>query len=164
MKKSKVFLFVFMLFFLVNISYCQITKKSENTIITLNDSCKLAIEISEFDSTLNKIEKCKILNWEGVCLINGKLVFGTDFEIPSTILEKAYLYFHDQIIKLDVSSMYDPNGLSLIPNKDQFEIRETEGGFFLTGNFSDGAGAYTVIWKIVKDKSLRVFIGGSYNQ
>ena len=159
MKYLKLILFVSIMFFFVDNNYCQEKGIHNSAKLILNDSITLLVKISKFDTTINKIEKCKVLNWEGVCLINGGLVFGTDFEIPKTVLEKIEVNINDIKIELDVSCMYDPNGSSLALNRNQFDIQVTEGGFFLKGNFSDGAGSYSAIWKIVKNKSLRVFIG-----
>jgi len=159
MKIYKFVLYILSTLFIFKTTYCQENQETKNTRLTLNDSCSLIIEISKFDSSLNKIEKCEILNWIGVCLINDKLVFGTDFEIPYTTLNKMEIHCSDRFIELEVSCMFNPNGVSLVPNREQFEIIKAEGGFILIGNFSDGAGTYSAKWKIVANKSVRIFLG-----
>ena len=116
--------------------------------------------VSQFDAHEHAIARCHVYdNWSGVCLIDGKPVFGTDWDLPVTMLDSATLLLGDQAIPLDVSGMYNPWVGE--PLKDAFRVEEVEGGYEVTGNFSDGAGSYRARWWVVDGISIRTLIEGA---
>lgn len=144
-----------MLVFCFLISFGQ---KPNNTPLALNDTISISYKISFFDASEHSVERCEIENWTGICLIDNQQVFGTDWEMPCAKFDYLTLVVNNQEIALNTSSLYNPNNCELLLRKDQFQIVPNEGGYLLLGSFSDGAGFYSVEWKIVKSNSIRTCI------
>lgn len=119
----------------------------------LGDGIALQLTIAPFDAKKHKIKKCQILDWYGVCLIDSRPVFGTDWELPRNQLIKATVKIGTNAINLDVSCMY--NAWFGEPAPQAFVFEKVEGGFLIRGNFSDGAGSYEAEWLIIGDSSVR---------
>ena len=102
---------------------------------------------------------------KGICLIDGAVWFGCDFgfDLPRNQLIKLTLKIKGKEIPLNVSGMYNPRSTGYL-NKEFFKLEEYVGGWILYGGFSDGAGAYTAHWRIVKGKSLRQVISNDERQ
>jgi len=117
-------------------------KSQGTTAVTLRlgEGISLSMTIGTFDPGAHKITKCKILDWEGICLIDGKPVFGTDWELPKNQLICAVFRVGSESIDLDVSCMYNPWFGS--PRAEGFSSSKVEGGYIVRGSFSDGAGSY----------------------
>jgi hypothetical protein len=60
-----------------------------------------------FEPPKHNITKCQIIDRPGVCLIDGKPVFGNDWGLPRNQLVQAELRVGPKTIKPDVSCMYD---------------------------------------------------------
>lgn len=119
--------------------------------IILNSVCE------PFISSQHKYDTCN--NRQVICLIDGKIWFGNDLglELPKNQLTKLSIRINGKDVALDVSGMYNPSLTGKL-TKSQFKL-ETSGDIHtLYGYFSDGAGAYTAHWTIVKNKSLRQII------
>lgn len=117
----------------------------------------LHVRASKFRPEDHKIERFTIwADWQGVGLIDGKQVFGTDWSMPHTQLIAAHVEIGGKTIPLDVSCLFNP--WVDIPSKDQFSCTPVEGGYKIRGGFSDGAGSYSVEWRIVRDHSVRLCI------
>jgi hypothetical protein len=56
-----------------------------------------------------KMTNCRILDWKGVCLVDGKPVLGTDWETPvSQLVEATVVIDGHERVKLDISCMFNP--------------------------------------------------------
>jgi hypothetical protein len=121
--------------------------------IDLGDGILLQMTVAPFDAKKHKIKKCQILDWSGVCLIDSKPVFGTDWELPKNQLIKATLKVGVNSVNLDVSCMYNPWFGK--PDPQAFTLGKAEGGYLIKGSFSDGAGSYEAEWLIIQNSSVR---------
>lgn len=132
----------------------------EKVDLDLDYNIKLSLSSALFDSTHHRIRygspALPFDKWKGIVLIDGKPVFGTDWELPKSILLEAKTVVNGKTITLDVSCMYNP--WMGKPDKKDFSVNKTEGGFLITGKFSDGAGRYKAQWLIVEDVSVRTML------
>jgi len=106
-----------------------------------------------FEKEKHNITSCKILDWSGVCLIDGKPAFGSDWGIPAFQLVHATLKLNEEAIELDVSCMFNPWFTK--PRDIDFSIISVEGGYILHGEFSWGAGSYRAEWLVIGNSSIR---------
>jgi hypothetical protein len=127
--------------------------KSDPYTISLGEGISLQMTVVTFNASKHKIKKCQILDWSGICLIDEKPVFGTDWELPINQLVKATVKIGSNTINLDVSCMYNP--WIGKPDPQAFKIEKVEGGYLVRGSFSDGAGSYKAEWFIIQDRSVR---------
>lgn len=143
-------LFCFFLFGVASAS----EKKLEEASIKLSSNATLKMKSKPFTPTQHKVTTCKILDWTGTCLIDGKPFFGTDWRTPESQLVEATVLIDGRMkVKLDVSNMFNPwTGEA---RKKDFRITEVEGGLLLHGEFSDGAGSYEAEWLVVNGSSVR---------
>jgi hypothetical protein len=123
------------------------------------EKAKLHVFASQFEPRNHNIKKCEILNWTGVCLIDGKPAMGTDWEHPKTKFDKAVFEINGKQAALDVSYMYNPWFSK--PKKEQFTVKKSEGGWTIQGFFSDGAGSYVAEWVIVSGVSIRTILSNN---
>lgn len=93
MKKTSVaaLILFFVISFFASASGQSKSKKTENFTVPLGEGISLSMTVATFDPNAHKITKCKILYWSGICLIDGKPVFGTDWELPKNQLTRAIL-------------------------------------------------------------------------
>jgi hypothetical protein len=112
-----------------------------------------SIKPSEFKSPPN------IIHFDDICIIDNKIIFGTDYELPVTKLSSAYILVDNIKITLDVSCMYDPN-INLLSNKS-FKTAKVGDKLVITGLFSDGAGVFMAQWIINKNSSIRSIISSN---
>src|SRR5207245_193661 len=110
----------------------------------------LELHASKFDESRHKIMK---LRPGGVRLIDEKQFFGTDGGLPRTQLDSAAITIGDSRIVLDVSGMFEPWVTS--PSTRDFKLQRYDGGWVLTGLFSDAAGAYVARWRILSGTAFR---------
>ena len=150
---KKIIILFFTIFVLTSQKSFSIKKECT---INLSKNIKLHLYASTFDSTQHSITRCKVINWWAISLINGKQVFGTDWEMPKMQLDSAKAEINGKVIDLDVSCMYNPWFGEI--QKDFFSCKECEGGILIQGLFSDGAGTYVAQWKIVSNSSIRTII------
>jgi hypothetical protein len=155
MGKTFIFFSFLCICFLTDSSYTYGQSRKYEVVFKKNIS--LYIEISDFDSTKHVISRKMIFDWSAIYKIDNQLIFGTDWGMPFTKLDKMVLKINKYKVKLDVSSMYNP-WIGDTPLQQQFKLTPTEGGYFLKGFFSDGAGAYVAEWKIINDLSVRTSI------
>lgn len=118
----------------------------------------LHLKASAFDAKNHHVSRCKVNDWEGVCLIDGKPIIGTDWDMPKFALESFELEVNGTRVALDVSSLYNP--WFGAPAKEHFSVSPVEGGWVVHGCFSDGAGTYIAEWLVVGGGSLRTLISG----
>jgi len=129
------------------------SKNTNNFTIPLGEGISLSMTVSTFEPSAHKTTKCKILDWEGICLIDDKPVFGTDWELPEKQLTRALVRVAGNSIDLDVSCMFNPWFGK--PRTGDFSIKKVEGGYLIRGSFSDGAGSYEAEWLIIQNASVR---------
>lgn len=123
--------------------------------IKLEKSITLYLKKVTFEKNKHKITYCQLSkDWLAVCLIDGKPVIGTDWEIPKSQLAKATVNINGKTVELDVSCMFDP--WSIQADSAYFWITKVEGGYIVHGGFSDGAGAYEAEWLVIKNSSVRI--------
>ncbi len=124
--------------------------------LTLGDAATLEMTAVPFDPQRHKVTTCQILDWSGVCLIDGHPVFGTDWEVPQSQLMKATLKLGEIRVDLDVSCMFNP--WTTVPRREDFSLQQVEGGHVLRGRFSDGAGSYEVEWLVIENVAVRTLL------
>ncbi len=133
-------------------------KLKRSAVIRLSTDVVLHMQASWFDSTKHSIKYCVVGppkdRWKGVCLIDGRPYFGTDWETPLTVLDKAFVVVGGDTVNLDVSCMFDPWFDSV--DSKFFSLEQVEGGFVVTGHFSDGAGSYEAKWLVSQGASVRM--------
>ncbi len=138
--------------FLVGVA--SASEKPQETTIKLSNNAVLKMKLQPFTPTQHKITTCKVLDWTGTCLIDGKPFFGTDWETPKSQLVEATVVIGGQTkVKLDVSNMFNP-WIGEASKKD-FKISGVEGGLLIHGEFSDGAGSYVAEWLVIDGSSVR---------
>ena len=143
-------------FTLVGQSIAQLNKSK----IELEKGITLIGTIETFIISKHKIDTCETgQDWKAICLIDGKIWFGSDLGLilPKNQLTKLTIKINETEISLDVSGIFNPNFGNVL-GKDQFKLKKNEVGYILNAFFSDGAGTYTTQWNIVKGKSLRTKI------
>jgi hypothetical protein len=123
---------------------------SNSYTISLGDGMSLRMTVLPFEPKKHKITKCQIIDWSGICLIDGKPVFGTDWGLPRNQLVQAELRIGPKTINLDVSCMYN-----VTPTPQDFTLEKVEGGILIRGQFSDGAGSYEAEWFVIENSSVR---------
>jgi hypothetical protein len=118
--------------------------------ISLEEGMSLRMTVVPFEPKKHKITKCQILDWSGICLIDGKPVFGADWGLPRNQAVQAELRIGLKTINLDVSCMYN-----VYPTPQDFTLEKVEGGYLIKGHFSDGAGSYEAEWFVIENTSVR---------
>ena len=128
--------------------------KGDNVTVSLSKNVALKMRSKPFIQKNHKIATCNILDHMGICLVDGKPVFGTDWETPKSQLIGAMVVINGEMpVKLDVSCMYNPWAGQ--PQKKNFAVTTVEGGLVVHGEFSDDAGSYVAEWVIVDGSSVR---------
>jgi len=123
-------------------------------------------KVVPFDSTVRTITRCNVFDWEfqPVCLIDGKPFFGQDLDsaLPRMELASLSVSTDGKEVALDISGMFNPNGYAEL-RSDQFKVVQADGfnAFEIIGLFSDGAGTYVAVWKVMAGGSIRTLISGS---
>lgn len=147
-----------LLFLAVSCSRTHATEFVSTASFELTRGVTLTVRASRFVPSKHSVRKVR-----GHVIIDGHQVLGVDGNIPTTQLEEAYLTIRGRKIVLDTSCLYDP--WHTAPSKENFTAKWWEGEpqkdrevLTVSGSFSDGAGGYTVQWRVVDDTSLRIAI------
>ena len=151
----KYFFTCILLLLISNTNAQKITSKVE-----LEKGVILFATIEKFIPRQHRYDTCTTqFNWKMICLIDGKIWFGTDdgMGLPKYKLKSLTLTINGRKIPLDVTGMYNPSFDGYL-SKRQIELVKDNAGYLLYGFFSDGAGTYTAHWRIVKNKSMRLKI------
>jgi len=145
---------IVLLIILINSAFTAIAydhKSDPNSYtISLREDMSLRMTVVLFEPKKHKITKCQILDWSGICLIDGNPVFGADWGLPRNQLVQAELRIGVITINLDVSCMYN-----VYPAPPDFHFEKVEGGYLIKGHFSDGAGSYEAEWFVIENTSVR---------
>ncbi|QBN19372.1 hypothetical protein [Flavobacterium nackdongense] len=147
--------------FLLFISFISLMKAQINEgEITLSKNVTLEWITEKFNPEKHKIETCETgFGGKFICKIDNEIWLGSDtgMENPRNQLKKLILTINSKSVELDIKNMFNPSfdgGLSM----NQFLLKK-EGVFYrLYGFFSDGAGTYTVHWRILGKSSIREVI------
>ena len=138
----------------------QVNAQINMSTINLGGGITLTSSIEKFDSSRHIFDTCGARTQQpSICLIDGRIWFGSDggMELPRTQLRRLTLTINGTAIALDISGMYNPSGGNTL-KKDRFKIKKEGQIYLLYGFFSDGSGTYTALWKIVKNRSIRLKI------
>jgi hypothetical protein len=93
--------------------------------------------------------------------IDGKPIFGTDGELPKSVLTKATLVLNGVPIALQTSGMYEPwPGAEATEqlNPAFFHLVKAGTAYKLQAVFSDGAGSYGAEWRIAGQSATRTVL------
>lgn len=145
---------------IVLISSFRPRAQSLSSKIELEKNIYLEASIEKFSAGNHKLDTCDTgLGWEMICLIDNKIWFGSDdgLALPKFQLTKLTISIFGIKVPLDVSGMFNPTYTGKLHPK-QFFIEKDQPGYALYGYFSDGAGTYMALWKIVKGRSMRLKI------
>lgn len=149
---------ILLLFLLL--SSLQLFAQKSISKVELANQVFLTAQIENFDKSKHIYDTCDTgLRWKSICLIDKQIWFGSDagMELPRNQLMNLTLFINGEKVVLDVSGLFNPSWENEI-KKDQFTFEKAEVGYNLTGYFSDGAGAYSVNWLIIKGASIRTKI------
>lgn len=146
---------LFLLLIIINLYSYNLCFSKEKK-IELSGDIVIHLRESTIDSNIYLRKDCQISNLSGIYFINNKPIFGTDFEIPISKLDYAYLKICGKRIDLDVSCMYNPALDNL--NINSFRIKKIKDIYIVNGMFSDGAGTYAIQWIINENSSIRSII------
>jgi len=131
--------------------------------IDLDNGITLVGTIEKFDQSKHEYDTCDSgLGWKYICLIDGKIWYGSDagMELPRNQLKSLTIKIDGHEIELETSGMFNVSFGNYFRDK-QFLLKKNGEDYILEGMFSDGAGAYIVQWKIVKGKSERIKISNN---
>lgn len=128
--------------------------------IELDNGITLTGTIETFDKSKHSYDTCDSgSGWRYICLIDDKIWYGNDkgMDLPKNQLTKLTIKIEGKEIQLETTGMFNTNfGNEL---KDgQYHLTRTGEEYLLEAMFADGAGAYIVNWRIVKDRSQRIKI------
>lgn len=151
MKTASITVLLVILIFTAMLAFAGESKSISNSYtILLAEGMSLHMTVAPFKPERHKITKCQIIDWSGICLIDGKPVFGTDWGLPRNQLVQADLKIGSKTVSLDVSCMYN-----VTPTPQDFTLEKVEGGYLIRGRFSDGAGSYEAEWFVIQNSSVR---------
>lgn len=143
----------------VFLMFCLIASSARSQTIDLGNGIRLTGQVAAFDSTKYAITRCKVLNWkpDPICLIDGQPCFGSDldYRMPRNHFRSLRIEINGKQTELEVTGMFNVSW-DLSIHDGQFEIKPCEGGHLLTGHFSDGAGVYVAVWKIMAGGAIRI--------
>ena len=159
--KSKLPLF-YLISFAIITSHAGAADFVGNASYQLAPGVTLTVRSSPFIPSKHSIRKVR-----GHVIIDGRQVMGVDGNIPTVQFDEAYVTIRGRKIALDTSCLYDP--WNTAPSKEEFkenfklewwegEPQKDREVLTIIGTFSDGAGGYTVHWRVVDNTSLRISI------
>ena len=111
-------------------------------------------EFSNFDST-NRIVDKQDGKW--VIAIDGRPVWGTDGDVPNTIVNNIIVKIENKNItihKVFYSDIYEVN--------DRFEVYKNGQTYFVYQWNSDGAGFYEIVWVLDKNGLQQRLVGAIF--
>lgn len=126
---------------------------------TLEKNVSIRWVSEKFIASKHKIETCGDKNDKFICKIDGNLWYGSDqgLELPRNQLMKLEISINGKPVQLEVKSMFNASFDGNL-SKNQFRLQREGSEFRLYSYFSDGAGTYTVHWRILGDRSIRELI------
>lgn len=151
------------IYLLVLLSNFNVLAQDNSGIISFENDIKLHWTIKAFNEKEHQIKICKSdFGAQYICAIDNAIWYGSDIGLdkPKNQLMSLVLEIGKNKIKLDVSSMFNPNFSGKL-SKHQFKIEKEGNQYVLYGFFSDGAGSYTAHWRIIDNLSIREVISNS---
>ncbi len=129
--------------------------------IKSDNDYEFELKATKFNPGKHKITKAK----EGwVCLIDGKIFFGTDGRLPDQEIKSLKVKFKNHYIGLPVSEykdLYEPRFDTNNNFKRIFILKDIKNKYFILLMYgSDAAGSYTVVWIFKNGKYLRRVVYG----
>ena len=130
--------------------------------IKLAKNITLNWTIKRFEKNKHAFEYCENAGNKYLCKIDGRKWYGSDWgmEFPRNELTKLTIQINGRNIKLNTNQMFNPNYCGSLYER-QFKLKKTDNSYMLYGFFSDGAGTYTVYWKIYGKQSKRIKISNN---
>jgi len=163
------------LMILLAIFSLQIRAQVHTEHIIFDDVIRTNMEGYPLDSTRNKIESISLrliqIPFDSVkhnllrnsnnliTLIDNYPVYGTDGEVPFTMLSKAELSLNGKLITLNIQGMYNPD-LNIISDNlnSQFNISKVYNGYVIRGVLPGGGMGYAFEWVIVNGSAFRTIL------
>jgi hypothetical protein len=139
---------------LLLLSNSLVNAQSDRLVIPLNHGAQLTLVREPFDPRSAKVTYGRGI----VSKIDGRVPFGIDGDLPRAILKEASLKIEGRLYKLPITDMFNP-WFTSTGFAEGFSLRREGDEWLLTGDFSDGAGAYGAVWKISKSTCVRTWIG-----
>ena len=147
--------------------HIEYISENENKLTFRDSNISVEIKIREFDKSKHKIKYYK----KNVHLIDEKIFFGTDGNLPKYEYEYINITMNETTYFLPneaTENLYEPNFNHFISNSEYilfvspFYDKENDILYIQSMN-GDGAGGYTVVWKIekgiYKERMVRSFYG-----
>ncbi|MBC3928644.1 hypothetical protein H8K29_10515 [Undibacterium sp. CY21W] len=125
----------------------------------------VAVELVEqaFVKSQFKVEGCN--GQEKKCLINGRIPFGTDLDLPKSYVKSIRVSFQGKTYSLSSDGMYNAWGKR--PLEYPGSVRYFGGKCFdsqncqFRGLFSDAAGSFVAEWRVVNGVPTRTVLTNS---
>jgi len=141
---------------------CIRSVSAADTVATFTLPSGVSIQIVEarFDRAKNPVHGCTGMSHE--CLINGRVPFGCDNDVPATYVKSITASFKGKSYALESSQMFNAWGerpLS-VPGQVRYfggSCRDSESCVF-RGLFADGAGTFVAEWQVVFGVPVRTVI------
>ena len=132
-----------------------VSKSQDTSIVILSKDAKIVSVVKKFQPSKHKMDTCKDeFSNSYICRIDRKAWFGSDRSLahPRSEFVSFYLVLKGKRIQLNTEGMYNPSfSYYLTPNR--FKLVQSGKQYMLYSFFSDGAGTYTVHWRISGGKS-----------
>ena len=151
------------LFALLSASFATAAFADKTTNFTLPSGVVVELVERTFVKSQFKVEGCS--GQEQKCLINGRIPFGSDLDLPKTYVKRIKVSFQDKTYSLNSADMYNAWGSR--PLEYPGSIRYFGGKCFdsrncqFRGVFSDAAGSFVAEWLVVNGVSARTVLTSS---
>lgn len=147
---------------LISILLVVLYSASQETTSTVKiaDGVYVSATTIPFVISEHKIDTCfDELRYPYTCKIDGRKWYGggNELAIPRNKIVKLKLSYGMKSVRLYVRDMYDASFEGII-YESQFKWRINKNIYYLIAHFSDGAGGYSVKWKIDNNVSTRTYI------
>lgn len=126
-----------------------------NKVSLSQDGIEITVTEKKFEATKHKFNYSKE-NKKVITLIDNKIYYGTDGELPKTQYHNIKVKIKNKVIELPNSAtanLYEPSLDKVTVNYDKANDR-----IFISSYNSDGAGGYIAVWKIEKGKYKERYI------
>jgi len=124
------------------------TNKTDEAVEFKLDTLKLTISKVQFNRFLNKLKFRKSApdskTEDYLESINGKMIWGTDGDLPKTQYGQFLLEIGSKKINLPINNIFDPN-----LNQTSVSIDKKTNTIYIVADNSDGAGGYSVLWVLI---------------
>ncbi len=127
--------------------------------LSLSEDVSLRWKSELFIASQHKVETCRDTSGSYVCAIDGAVLYGLDrgMDLPRNQLTQLIVAIGHIRIELDVRNMFNISYDGTL-HATQFKIQKEGAYIRLYGFFSDGAGTYTVHWRIENNMAIREVI------